>query len=592
MTLPVPHKFLLLLFGLSQLWNPFNVLKAQAPPGYEHTTPLEPVIVQYQQDLQAVNYFYGPMPQGWWVRSPAVTPPEQSEALLKIQEQYLQRLQALNFQQLGTNGQVDYILLKRKLESAMADLHQQQEQYQRLHSYYPFADALLGLEQKRRRGHQLDAAATAALLTEKTIVVEGLDTATGNGPELKDTDARFITSLLRNLRDRLKSVYEFYNDYDPEFSWWIPQPYKALDTALHHYIQTLQRKSDRQVYHDGSQISGSPIGRKALEKQLREAWISYSPEELLRLADQEFSWCEKEMLKATQEMGLGTDWKAALEKVKNTYVPLGQQPELINQLYEDAQAFIAKNQLIKVPELADQTWGMIMMSPERQLVNPFFTGGREISISYPTSSMSQQDKLMSMRGNNPYFSRGTVQHELIPGHHLQYFMTSRYKPYRAEIFGNPFWTEGWALYWELLLYSKGFAQTPEQRIGMLFWRMHRCARITFSIKFHLGQWTPRQCVDYLVDKVGHERANAHGEVKRSFEGMYGPLYQLAYLVGGLQFMHLKYELVDSGKMSYIEFHDRILKENYLPIELLRAVLLNQPLRPDYETRWRFYDFKH
>ena len=33
---------------------------------------------------------------------------------------------------------------------------------------------------------------------------------------------------------------------------------------------------------------------------------------------------------------------------------------------------------------------------------------------------------------------------------------------------------------------------------MLFWRSHRCARIIFSLNFHLGKWTPQQCVDFLV----------------------------------------------------------------------------------------------
>jgi hypothetical protein len=74
---------------------------------------------------------------------------------------------------------------------------------------------------------------------------------------------------------------------------------------------------------------------------------------------------------------------------------------------------------------------MEMMSPERQLVSPFFLGGEVILVSYPTNTMSHEAKMMSMRGNNPHFSRATVHHELIPGHHLQGFMTARYKIYRG-----------------------------------------------------------------------------------------------------------------------------------------------------------------
>jgi uncharacterized protein (DUF885 family) len=203
--------------------------------------------------------------------------------------------------------------------------------------------------------------------------------------------------------------------------------------------------------------------------------------------------------------------------------------------------------------------------------------------------MEAQDKLMSMRGNNPYFSRGTVQHELIPGHNLQYFINSRYKAYRQD-FVTPFGVEGWSLYWELLLYDKGFAKTPEERVGMLFWRMHRCARIIFSLNYHLGKWTPQQCIDFLIDRVGHEKANAAGEVRRSFEGGYSPLYQVAYLLGGLQIMELKKEMVDSGKMTYKQFHDTFMKQNLIPIEMMRATFINQPLTRDFTTSWKFYDF--
>ena len=133
-----------------------------------------------------------------------------------------------------------------------------------------------------------------------------------------------------------------------------------------------------------------------------------------------------------------------------------------------------------------------------------------------------------------------------------------------------------------------FPRNAEDRIGMLFWRMHRCARIIFSLNYHLGNWSPKQCIDFLVDRVGHERANAEGEVRRSFTGGYGALYQLAYMTGAFQFYALKHELVDSGKMSFKEYHDAVLKENNIPIELLRAILTKQKLKRDYTTNWFFY----
>ncbi|MEP6591180.1 MAG: DUF885 family protein, partial [Gemmatimonadota bacterium] len=135
---------------------------------------------------------------------------------------------------------------------------------------------------------------------------------------------------------------------------------------------------------------------------------------------------------------------------------------------------------------------------------------------------------------------------------------------------------------------RGFHATPDQRIGALFWRMHRAARIIFSLKFHLGEWTPQQCIDFLVEKVGHERASATGEVRRSFNGNYSPLYQAGYLLGGMQLRALHADLVGGKRMTERQFHDAVLATGTMPIEMVRALLKpDLPLARDYVANWRF-----
>jgi uncharacterized protein (DUF885 family) len=165
-------------------------------------------------------------------------------------------------------------------------------------------------------------------------------------------------------------------------------------------------------------------------------------------------------------------------------------------------------------------------------------------------------------------------------------MSDRYNAHR-EAFATPFWHEGGALYWEMLLWDLGFPRSPEDRIGMLFWRSHRAARIIFSLSFHLGRMTPQEAVDFLVARVGHERANAEAEVRRSFNGSYSPLYQAAYMLGGLQIRALRQELVGGGRITDKQFHDAILQGGPMPIELMRARLTASPLPRDYAARWRF-----
>jgi hypothetical protein len=273
-------------------------------------------------------------------------------------------------------------------------------------------------------------------------------------------------------------------------------------------------------------------------------------------------------------------------------VPPGGQPAMIRDLLYEAVDYLRANDLITVPQVAAESLHMIMMTPERQLVNPFFTGGGQISVSYPTNTMDYDARIQSMRGNNPGFSHATAHHEMIPGHNLVGFLGTRFGDYRANLSGGgPFFGEGWPLYWELTLYDLGFNKTPEQRVGALFWRMHRCARIIFSLKFHMGQWSPQEAIDFLVDRVGHERENATAEVRRSFDPAagYGPLYQAAYLLGGLQLRGLRKELVDSKLMTNAQFHDEIMRQGGMPISLLRLAVNNRlKLTRDMNVDWKFY----
>ncbi|WP_244939620.1 DUF885 family protein [Arcticibacter tournemirensis] len=588
------------IFAMLLSTSLLNTVNGQQSPAsgfnlYEESSEMAGNIIRYEQDLRAIEAFYSPREvTRSYSRSykPVLNSPEQRRRLLDIDRAYLSILQVTDFDAMNINGKVDYILLKRNIEDHIRKLTKEEDDYQTISQYIPFDDEIYKIEQGRRRGVSFDAEQLAAQLNEMVKAVnDAAALLEKKTPFLEKSLALCGGEAVKGLQARLKGVFDFYSGYDPLFSWWVPAPYRRLDSALQDYAKLFLTKERVTIHQkdDGSGIIGRPIGREELIRQLKVDMIPYTPEELIALANKEFEWCDNELLKASGEMGFGKEWKKAQEKVKNSFVPAGKQPELILKLYNDAISFIKERELITIPPLAEETWEMIMMSPERQMVNPFFTGGREISISYPTDDMSHDDKLMSMRGNNPYFSRGTVQHELIPGHNLQFFMNSRYKSYRDN-FNTPFWTEGWALYWELLLYEKGFAKTPEERIGMLFWRMHRCARILFSLNYHLGKWTPQQCIDFLVDRVGHERANAIGEVRRSFVGGYSPLYQVAYLVGGLQFLSLKRELVDGGKMTDKQFNDAVMKENGMPVEMLRAILINQPLKRDFITSWRFYDF--
>ena len=464
---------------------------------------------------------------------------------------------------------LDAALFRHKLTQEQRYRAREAERAADMEPALPFATDLIALVEDRRRRDDAQPEGAAGRLASAVRAIAALKNADLKAL-IRPTVANRAAETMDALKSALSEWRDFYHGYDPLFMWWTEAPYRELETALKDYAEYLRR--DIAGAEDKDDIVGDPLGRDALLEELALHQVPYSPEELYALGEQERAWCEARLIEAARDMGCGDDWRAAIEKVKERHVPPGQQPALVRELAEEAIRYVTENDLVAVPPLCAETWRVAMMSAEAQKVSPFFLGGETIIVSYPTQEMSHDFKRMSLRGNNRHFSRATVQHELIPGHHLQMFHEARYRPYR-RLFATPFWVEGWTLHWEMLLWDRGFAQTPEDRIGMLFWRLHRCARVVFSLGFHLGTMTAAECVALLINDVGHEPENAAAEVRRSFGGRYSPLYQCAYLIGGLQVRALHRELTASGRLTDRQFHDAFLRENQMPIAALREYLV-------------------
>ncbi len=505
-------------------------------------------------------------------------------------DDWLNQLEEIDFDNLSHQHQIDYHLLSQHIQRRIYFLQQSKQEFESIEQWLPDLDKIMQFINDRRAGKKPDGQQVANWMTDWAEQIQSLEQELTSSSPLLKQEANAAHEAIEDIRNALEDAYTFYYGYDIEFTWWTEKPYEELDKVLGEYSELIDEYFDTEAEQiDNSGIVGNPIGREEIERRLEFEMIGYSPQELIDIAEHQFAKAEEEMLKASGELGYGDDWHAALEHVKEAYVEPGKKPELIMRLHNESVDFIEERDLITIPDLANEVWRMRMMTPERQLINPFFTGGEVISISYPTHTMDHDAKMMSLRGNNPHFNRATVQHELIPGHHLQGFYNRRYSTYRSP-FRTSFWGEGWALYWELLLWDLGFAETPEDRIGMLFWRTHRYARIIFSLNYHLGNWTPQQSIDYLVERVGHEYANAEAEVRRSFTGNYGPLYQIAYMIGGMQFYALYKDLVDTEEMTAVEFHDTILKNGSIPVRMVKSILTDEDLQKDQIEDWNFADY--
>lgn len=499
-------------------------------------------------------------------------------------QQEAANLAALPFDDLPHDARIEWLLLDNHVRRELQRLDQEAAADAEVANFVPFASTITALCEARRHFEEVDPAAVAGVVAN--IADLGGDVRTklrqGSFTEVPLPLAQRAADRLRSLRHGLRTWFEFRDGYDPAFSWWVRAPWHAADEALSALAEDLAAHCSTRT--GDSSLVGDPIGEDALRQELAFEWIPYSPTELVAIAEHEFAYCDAEMAKAAQELHCD-DWREALALVKRQHRPPGEQPALIRELAQEAIDFLEQRDLVTIPPLAKECWRMSMMSREAQRTNPFFLGGETIRVSFPTDAMAHIEKLQALRSNNEHFCRATVHHELIPGHWLQQYNQARCRTWR-EPFATPFWLEGWALYWEMRLYDLGFARSAPDRVGMLYWRKHRCARIVFSLNFHLRKWTGPACVDYLIERVGHERAAAVAEVRRSVGGLYPPLYQAAYMLGGLQLRALREKLVGGGRMSDKSFHDKVLQQNSIPIAVLRAALAADRV-PRPLPVWRF-----
>lgn len=562
-----------------------NVAWAADPPDLSaivtltrNESELRLVVTRYDEDHAALGRRY-----------PVSYSPTRQARLDRFYRGWEGRLQDLDFDALSHEGKVDYVLLRHRIRFDRDMLALEQRRWTAIAPLVPFADEIRFLVEARLDRGRADPRETADTMHRLANDVDRLareleagGPATGRDytPAEADRAARHVG----HLHDVLEDFNTFYAGYDPMYTWWVAEPFERLNAALTAYAAGIREHVGGIRPGQRSPIVGDPVLADGLRAYLAVEMIPYSAEELIAIGWNEFERIEQEFRRVSRDMGFGDDWQAAVEHVKTLAPPPGEKPWVIFDIAEYSERFVEEMDAITIPPLAREVWRLAMQTPQAQLRNPFFTGGETTRVSYPTDDMAHDDKLMSMRGNTPSFNFATVHHELIPGHHLQGFMSDRFNAHRE---GTPFWGEGWALYWELLLWDHDFPRTNEDRIGMLFWRLHRAARIVFSLNFQLGNWTPQEAIDFLVERVGHERANAEAEVRRS--AAVAPLYQIAYLIGGLQFYALHREVVDSGRMTMRQYHDAVLQGGRMPVEMVRARITGQPLPRDYEMQWRFYE---
>ncbi|MFL9481808.1 DUF885 domain-containing protein [Chitinophagaceae bacterium LWZ2-11] len=160
-------------------------------------------------------------------------------------------------------------------------------------------------------------------------------------------------------------------------------------------------------------------------------------------------------------------------------------------------------------------------------------------------------------------------HEAIPGHHYQVSLQQENdklpKFRRFSWYGA--YGEGWALYCESMGKELGLYTDPYQYMGALGDEIHRAIRLVVDVAIHIKGMTREEAIKYMTDNEAATDEYATAEIERY---MAIPGQALSYKIGALKIRSLrtKYETQLGNKFNLSKFHDELLKDGCLPLDVL------------------------
>ena len=370
----------------------------------------------------------------------------------------------------------------------------------------------------------------------------------------------FIQKMPENIpeadrvRLRKEGTDAFENDFRP--SW----------RKLLAYMQNTYLPKAR----PGIGIGSLPGGGEAYAVLIRRlTTTTATPEEIHRIGLAEVDRIEGEMLAIARQTGFSGS-------VSELEVKLAEMPEQRFHSKDEMLAYCRNAAKIIEPELPNQfkhipmlLYGIRAIPEDREQAT-----ASNAQAPMPDGSAPGWFNLLAYQPEKQvkYDKEALVLHEAVPGHIFQGSLARSMKgmPEFRKFYGNSAYAEGWALYAESLGSKLGVYKDPYSRFGQLASERFRAARLVIDTGIHSMGWTREQAQEYLK---AHAPTQAQAEVDRYINW---PAQALSYKMGQLKIVELrrKAEQKLGSKFDVRDFHDAVLRDGSLPLELLEEEVGN------------------
>jgi uncharacterized protein (DUF885 family) len=349
-------------------------------------------------------------------------------------------------------------------------------------------------------------------------------------------------------------------------------PFRAGYQALGSELERLQSVAEN---NDG--VWALPNGADYYADRVRY-WttVDKTPEEIHQLGLDEVARIRGEMAQIQQEIGFEGDLAGFFEYVRSNpenYYPNTDEGRA--EYLAEATALIEG-----IYAIADTYFNVLPKAPlEVRRVEPWREQGSSTAFyERPAPDGSRPGiyyvNLADMNAVQKHIMNSLAYHEGAPGHHFQLAIQQELEgvPEFRKYEGYSAYWEGWALYTERLAYEAGLYEgLPMRNFGRLSEEMKRAVRLVVDTGMHSKRWTREECIAYMTANTPMAADDIERQIERYFVM---PGQALSYKVGMEAILELRTraQAAMGDKFDIREFHDTVLKNGAMPMEILADVI--------------------
>ncbi len=501
---------------------------------------------------------------------------------IKARKAYLGRLKDIDFQALSVDSKIDWNLLMGDINSSLLD-EETMQLWKKDPDLYSSV-ATKGVFTLIQRDFAPIESRLLSIIAREKKIPEVLEAGK------KNLDPALIPPIYNDIAlEQLPGMIDFFekslpSSFDKVKDEALLRDFRATNGKVvaafknyQDYVKTALKDKSK-----GTFVLGSD---NFVRKLKCDELIEEPLDDILVKGETELKRLQVEFRKVAKELNPKVDAVTAFQSISSDHPDADKLLDATRGVLEEIRKYCVEQPICTIPSeeraRVDETpsFNRALSFASMDTPGPFEKKAREAYyyVTLPEKSWEAKRIEEHLRSYSYGDLINTSVHEAYPGHYVQFLWVNHAPTTVRKLFGCMSNDEGWAHYCEQMMLDEGYRNNDAKlRLVQIHDALLRNCRYIVGIKMHTRGMTVEEGIKFFMEEGFQERANAERETKR---GTADPTY-LVYTYGKLQILALRKEVEQKDAKSYSirAFHDDFLKEGYPPVALVRAKMLQLPIK--------------